>query len=60
MNNYDIAININLYANTEKEAEETIRGIINIEMNKPALQRRIIKWEFMEFISNEQANLLGI
>ena len=60
MNSYDIAVNFNLYANSEKEAEENIRKLLDQEMNKPALQRRIIRWDFMEFISDEQANLLGI
>lgn len=53
MLNWDIPININVAAHTEKEAEEIVSKILNQEMKKPALERNMNGWDFIIFTEDE-------
>ena len=51
---FDIPININITANSEEEAEAIAKRIFSNEMKKPALQRNINTWDFIEFVTEEE------
>jgi hypothetical protein len=51
---FDIAININITANSEEEAEAIAERLFINEMKKPALQRNINTWDFIEFVTEEE------
>lgn len=53
---FDIPININVSANTEEEAEELVAKLLAPEMSKPALQRSVNSWDFIEFVTEEEEN----
>lgn len=53
METYDIPININISANTEAEAEQLVIKLLQKEMSKPALERSINSWDFIEFVVEE-------
>ena len=53
---WDIPININVSANTEEEAEAIVGRLFIHEMNKPALERSINSWDFIEFVEEEDAH----
>ena len=50
---YDIPVNINVTANTEEEAEAIVQRLFIPEMSKPALERSINDWDFIEFVEEE-------
>lgn len=52
MDNFDIGININVAAHTEQEAEEIVTRILNQEMQKPVLQRRMNTWDFLVYVAD--------
>lgn len=50
---YDIPVNINVTANTEEEAEAIVQRLFSTEMSKPALERGINNWDFIDFVEGE-------
>jgi hypothetical protein len=53
MENYDIQININVSADSEEEAENKVTTMMRQEMDKPALQRAINSWDFIEWLEED-------
>lgn len=51
---YDIQININISAESEKEAEQKIASIMQQEMTKPALERAVNAWDFLEYVFEDE------
>jgi hypothetical protein len=58
MESYDIQININVSANSEQEAEDKVTAVMRQEMDKPVLQRAINGWDFIEFISEDDPEIV--
>lgn len=52
---FDIPININVTAETEEEAEDKVTAMMRQEMDKPVLQRAINTWDFIQFVSDDEA-----
>ncbi len=51
---FDIPININVSAETEEQAEEIVTKIMNPIMDKPALERNVNSWDFVEFVEEDE------
>lgn len=51
---FDIPININVNANSEEEAEDIVAKLLAPEMSKPALQRSVNNWDFIEFVEGDE------
>ena len=47
---FDIQININVSAETEKDAEQKVAELMQFEMTKPALERSVNSWDYIVFI----------
>lgn len=53
---YDIPVNINVTANTEEEAEAIVQRLFSTEMSKPALERGINNWDFIDFVEGDEVD----
>jgi len=51
---FDIPVNFSVNAATEEEAEQVVRKLLEEEMAKPALNRAINDWDFVEFVSDDE------
>lgn len=58
MESYDIQINVNVTAETEQEAEEKVKQLMQYEMTRPALERAVNSWDFIEFISEDDSEIV--
>lgn len=58
MNTFDIPININVTAATEEEAEQIVAKLMAPVMAVPALQRSVNEWDFIVFLTEEEANAI--
>lgn len=56
MNTFDIPININVTAATEEEAEQIVAKLMAPVMAVPALQRSVNEWDFIVFLTEEEAD----
>jgi len=54
MNTWDIPININVNAETEELAEAIVENLFRFEMTKPALERAVNSWDFIQFVSEDE------
>lgn len=59
MNTFDIPININITAASEEEAEQIVAKLMAPVMAVPALQRSVNEWDFIEFVSEEEGDMLN-
>ena len=57
---WDIPVNVNVTAKTEEEAEAIVERIFIHEMKKPALERNINNWDFIEYTFVENDEPIGI
>lgn len=55
MNIFDIPINLRVNALTEEKAEQLVTSAMEKVMDKeiPVLNRTIVEWDFIEFVSEE-------
>ena len=51
---FDITININVSADTEEQAEEIVTNLMKPSMDKPALERNVNGWDFIEFVEDDE------
>lgn len=54
MLSFDIPINININAESEMQAEMLITELLKTMLEKPALERAVNNWEFIDFISEDE------
>jgi len=51
---FDIPINISINAENESQAEEKVSQLLNQLIQKPALERAINGWDFLEFVEESE------
>lgn len=53
MTTFDIPINLKVSAETEEQAEAIVTHLMKQNMEKPALLRQVIEWDFIIFAFEE-------